>query len=200
MENTRSVPANLVHLVTVILIGFPIGIAYAQNNVVEGVSPRHWVNKPVGPLRGVVARDVFHFVWSRDQILKIESTPDRMRWAGGAATIEESRMVLGNTAIRSRSLTIFFAQDEAADGVKAITEGIDALTIWKVEARDVMIRTHDQIATGGSFILDFRTGAANLNDNVAVSQGHNLVRGERLLFDLRTGTSRLEGPKFWRVY
>jgi lipopolysaccharide export system protein LptA len=96
---------------------------------------------------------------------------------------------------------VFFAQDEALEGVKAVgAAGIDARTIWKVEARDILIRNRDQVARGGSIIVDFRKGVTNLNDNVVVAQGPKLLKGERLLFDLRTGTSRLEGPEFWRVY
>src|SRR5260221_5678945 len=121
-----------------------------------------------------------------------------MRAAGDVATFEESRMVLRNTTIRCRFLTVFFAQDEAADGVKAVgPRGFGTRTISKVEGRgDVIIVHQDQTATGGAITIDFRTGAANLNDRVVVSQGHKVLRGDRLLMDLRTGMSRLEGPKF----
>jgi hypothetical protein len=105
------------------------------------------------------------------------------------------------TAIRSRSLTVFFAPDRAAFGFEAVGAAcIDTRTIWRVEARDVTIRNHDQIAAGGLITIDFRTGVANLNDHVFVAQGPNSLKGKHLFFDLRTGISRLEGYEFWNVY
>lgn len=88
----------------------------------------------------LVARDVFHFIWSRDQILKIESAPKSMRSAGDVATLEQGRVVIGNTVVRCKFLTVFFAPHEAADGAKAVgPPGIGDQAIWKVEGRQVMM-------------------------------------------------------------
>jgi hypothetical protein len=103
----RSMRIKVVHLVIVTLIGFPISDADAQNNV-GSAPPRPLILKPVGPLRSVT-QGVFHFTWNRDQVLKIDSTPARMRAAGTVATFEESCVVLGDTAIRVRSLSSFRA-------------------------------------------------------------------------------------------
>jgi hypothetical protein len=77
MEEMRRVCVKFVHLVIVTLIGFSIGAAYAQNDV-RSAPPGLWIFKilkPAGPLRRVT-HDVFRFVWSRDQVLKIDSTLD----------------------------------------------------------------------------------------------------------------------------
>jgi lipopolysaccharide export system protein LptA len=125
-----------------------------------------------------------------------------MRSGATAATFEESGVALGDTAIRSQSLTVFLAQDEATDGVKAVgVPGIDGRTIWKIEARRrVVLRNRDQIAIGEFVTIDFRTGEANLNGNVIVAQGPNSLKGEHLFLDLRTGRSRLDGYEYWIVY
>ena len=143
--------------------------------------------------------DVLHFIWSRDQILKIVSAPNMIRLAGDVATVGESRMVLGNTVIRCRFLTVFFTHDEAANGIKAVgPAGIGDRTISKVEGRgDVIIVHQHETATGGVITIDFGTGVANLTDDVTVFGGRKAIHGDRLLMDLRTGRSRLEVPKVW---
>jgi len=78
--------------------------------------------------------------------------------------------------------------------------GIDARTIWKVEARDISIKNRDQLTIGQSITIDFRTGVTNRNGHVVAVQGPNVLKGEHLFLGLKAGTSRLEGPECRRVY
>jgi hypothetical protein len=67
-----------------------------------------------------VMHDAFHFTWSREPAIKIDSVLDRVSRASNVSTSKESRVVLENAVVRCRYLTVFFVQDEAADGVKVV--------------------------------------------------------------------------------
>jgi lipopolysaccharide export system protein LptA len=148
---------------------------------------------------GQGALDVFHgFFHGRDQLVQIETTLGQARLTSDVAIYAGNiRVVRGDSTVRCRSLTVFYAQEEAASGVKAIgPELIGTRSIWKIEARGgVLIERQDQVATGEFIIVDFRTNLASLNGNVIATQGQNVLRGGRLLMDLTTGTSRLEPRK-----
>ncbi|HKD28826.1 MAG TPA: LptA/OstA family protein [Xanthobacteraceae bacterium] len=148
---------------------------------------------------GQDAPDVFHgFSSNRDQPLQIEGTPGRAPLANSVAIYTGNiRIVRGDTTVRCRLLTVYYVQEGAADGIKAIGPGsIGTRNIWKVEARGGVLVTHqDQVATGEFTIIDFRTNSASLNGNVIATRGQTVLRGGRLLSDLTTGASRLEPPK-----
>jgi lipopolysaccharide export system protein LptA len=53
----------------------------------------------------------------------------------------------------------------------------------------------DQTATGEVGIYDLKTSTVTLTGNVLMTQGKNVLRGERLWVDLATGVSRVEPGK-----
>lgn len=65
--------------------------------------------------------------------------------------------------------------------------------IRKLEASGgVIVTSKDQKATGDFGIFDMPTNTATLIGNVVVTQGPNVIRGEKLVVDLTTGLSRVE--------
>lgn len=56
----------------------------------------------------------------------------------------------------------------------------------------VILTQNDQIATGDNLNFDAKTNTATLLGNVSVTQGQNLVRGDRLVLDLTTGEAHVE--------
>jgi len=69
----------------------------------------------------------------------------------------------------------------------------DAHDIRRIEAyTDVTVTTKDQNATGDVGIYDLKAKTITLTGNVVVSQGKNVVRGDRVVVDTTTGYSRVE--------
>ena len=53
----------------------------------------------------------------------------------------------------------------------------------------------DQTATGERGLFDMQANTVTLIGNVVVTQGQNVMRGERLVVDLTTGVSRVDAGK-----
>jgi lipopolysaccharide export system protein LptA len=58
-----------------------------------------------------------------------------------------------------------------------------------------LVTQKDQTATGESGIFDMQANTVTLLGNVVISQGQNVVKGDRLTVDLTSGTSRVECGK-----
>ena len=54
----------------------------------------------------------------------------------------------------------------------------------------MVVTQKDQTATGDTGLFDMRTNTVTLIGNVVVTQGQNVLRGERLVVDLTTGVSQ----------
>ena len=59
----------------------------------------------------------------------------------------------------------------------------------------VLVTQKDQTATGESGVFDMQANTVTLLGNVVISQGQNVVKGDRLTVDLASGTSRVECGK-----
>jgi lipopolysaccharide export system protein LptA len=68
-----------------------------------------------------------------------------------------------------------------------------AQNIRRIEARGgVTVLTKDQNASGDLGIYDLKTKTITLSGNVVVSQGQNVIHGERVVVDMVTGNARVE--------
>jgi lipopolysaccharide export system protein LptA len=56
----------------------------------------------------------------------------------------------------------------------------------------VTVVTKDQSASGDLGIYDLKTKTITLSGNVVVSQGQNVIHGERVVVDTETGNARVE--------
>jgi len=108
----------------------------------------------------------------------------------------------GDSTMRSREMKVHY-EGSLREGQKATTEkpAPDQQTvrndasqrIRRIEAiGGVIITNKDQKATGDFGVFDMRTNTATITGNVVLSQGPNVMRGERLVVDLKTGHSKLE--------
>jgi lipopolysaccharide export system protein LptA len=71
-----------------------------------------------------------------------------------------------------------------------------AQQIRRLEARGgVTVTQKDQTATGDTGLFDMQANTVTLVGNVVVSQGRNVIRGSKLVVDLTSGVSRVEGGK-----
>ena len=78
-----------------------------------------------------------------------------------------------------------------------------AQNIRRIEARGgVTVVTKDQNASGDIGVYDLKTKTITLSGNVTVTQGQNVMHGERVVVDMVTGNARVEsgsGPNTGRV-
>ncbi|HWK98183.1 MAG TPA: LptA/OstA family protein [Pseudolabrys sp.] len=142
------------------------------------------------------------FSQNRDEPVHIESNTLEVRDKDKVATFSgDVRVKQGDTAMRSRDLVVFYEQEGGAQSggkpMPAATAGPGgSQKIKRLEARgDVVVTQKDQTATGETGIFDMKTNTVTLNGNVVMTQGKNILRGDKLMVDLTTGVSRVESGK-----
>ena len=120
----------------------------------------------------------------------------------------------GDSTLRCRQLKVFYEgaiisgqKDKAPQSAKAAEPAPTgkATPVGKTVQNDptqrirrleaiggVIVASKDQKATGDFGVFDMRTNTATITGNVVVTQGPNLLRGEKLVVDLNTGWSQME--------
>jgi lipopolysaccharide export system protein LptA len=142
------------------------------------------------------------FSQNRDQPVHIEAATLEVRNKDQVATFSGNvKVTQGDTVMRCKSLLVFYEQNgEDADKGKtmqAATPGPDGQQkIKRLEARgSVVVTQKDQTATGSLGIFDMKTNTVDLTGDVLMTQGQNMLRGDRLIVDLTSGVSRVESGK-----
>lgn len=142
---------------------------------------------------------------NKDAPVQIEAATLEVHDKSKTATFSGNVQVIqGDTTMRCRSLVVFYGQDiglgepaaEATTGtaVKSPLAGTKgAQNIRRIEARGgVTVLTKDQSASGDLGIYDLKTKTITLSGNVVVSQGQNVIHGDRVVVDTETGNARVE--------
>src|SRR6201997_4043511 len=139
---------------------------------------------------------------NRDAPVQIEAATLEVHDKSKTATFSGNvQVVQGDTTMRCRSLVVFYGQElgigEAAGTTTtaAIKSPLGApkgaQNIRRIEARGaVTVITKDQSASGDLGIYDLKTKTITLSGNVVVSQGQNVIHGERVVVETETGKSR----------
>jgi len=141
------------------------------------------------------------FSQNRDQPVHIEAATLEVRDKEKQATFSGNvRVIQGDIGLRCKSLVVFYDQGgETGTGssMKAATPGPGGQQkIKKLEARgSVVVTQKEQTATGDLGLFDMTTNTVTLSGNVVMTQGPNVLRGERLVVDLTSGVSRVESGK-----
>ncbi len=141
------------------------------------------------------------FSQNKDQPVHIEAATLEVRDKEKQATFSGNvRVTQGDTGLRCKSLVVFYDQggeNGAGGSMKAATPGPGGQQkIKKLEARgSVVVTQKEQTATGDLGLFDMRTNTVTLSGNVVMTQGPNVLRGERLVVDLTSGVSRVESGK-----
>jgi lipopolysaccharide export system protein LptA len=141
------------------------------------------------------------FSQNRDQPVHIEAATLEVRDKEKQATFSGNvRVTQGDTGLRSNTLVVFYDQGGAnatGSSMKAATPGPGGQQkIKKLEARgNVVVTQKEQTATGDLGLFDMQTNTVTLSGNVVMTQGQNVLRGERLVVDLTSGVSRVESGK-----
>jgi lipopolysaccharide export system protein LptA len=153
-----------------------------------------------GPFQGLTSDQ------KKDQPVQIEAATLEVRDKNKTATFSGNvQVVQGDTTMKCQRLVVFYGQEIgiAADGNPAATKvttskstpGMPqgAQNIRRIEAQGgVTVITKDQNARGDLGVYDLTTKTITLTGNVTISQGQNVIHGERVVVDTTTGNARVE--------
>jgi lipopolysaccharide export system protein LptA len=149
------------------------------------------------------------FSQNRDQPIQIEAASLEMRDKKKEATFAGNvKVVQGDTTMTSKTLVVFYDSSPApaaAPAANAKTAAKSApiqsatpgpggsSSIRRLEARgSVVVTQKDQVVTGETAVFDTKTNLVTMLGGVILTQGKNVLRGDRLMVDMTTGVSRVE--------
>lgn len=148
------------------------------------------------------------FSQNRDQPIQIESATLEMRDKKKEATFAGNvKVVQGDTTMTSKTLVVFYESAPAATApaagsktaakpapIQSATPGPGGTSsIKRLEARgNVVVTQKDQVVTGETAVFDTKTNLVTMLGGVILTQGKNVLRGDRLMVDMTTGVSRVE--------
>lgn len=146
------------------------------------------------------------FSQNRDQPIQIEAASLEMRDKKKEAIFSGNvKVVQGDTTMTSRSLVVFYdstsAPTPAPSAKAAKSTPIQSATpgpggsssIRRLEARGkVVVTQKDQVVTGETAVFDTKANLITMLGGIVLTQGKNVLRGDRLMVDMATGVSRVE--------
>jgi lipopolysaccharide export system protein LptA len=155
------------------------------------------------------------FSQNRDQPIQIEAATLEMRDKKKEATFSGNvKVIQGDTTMTSKTLVVFYESSGGAPagGAPAATPANakaapakgapipaaapgpgGASSIKRLEARgSVVVTQKDQVVTGETAVFDTKTNLVTMLGGVVLTQGKNVLRGDRLMVDMTTGVSRVE--------
>jgi lipopolysaccharide export system protein LptA len=161
------------------------------------------------------------FSQNHDQPIQIEAASLEMRDKKKEATFSGNvKVIQGDTTMTSKVLVVFY--ESSGQGAAAPAPGANTKTaakqapaqsapmqsstpgpggassIKRLEAKgNVVVTQKDQVVTGDTAVFDTKTNLITMlggggGGAVVLTQGKNVLRGDRLLVDMTTGVSRVE--------
>jgi lipopolysaccharide export system protein LptA len=183
------------------IVALTVPGAAAAQSPAQGSAAQSPVQGSAGqsPLQGALQGQ------NKDQPIHIEAATLEVHDKAKTATFSGNvQVVQGDTTMRCRSLVVFYGAEEGAGAAKPAAARLadspaapgmpqGAQSIRRIEARGgVTVVTKDQNASGELGVYDLKTKTITLTGNVVVSQGKNVLHGERVVVDTATGNARVE--------
>lgn len=137
----------------------------------------------------------------QDQPVQIDAKSLEVHDKSKTATFSGSvKVVQGDTTMTCKTLVVFYGQELGLAGGKQIAAANapagavpDAQNIRRIEARgSVTVVSKDQTASGDLGVYDLPAKTITLSGNVVVTQGQNVIHGERVIVDTVTGNAHVE--------
>ena len=120
----------------------------------------------------------------------VEYLPKEHRglYAGGVLATQ------GDTTLKASTLTVFLNDQPGADNAAPSVGAAGGNQIRRIEAvGPVVITSKTQVATANSAIYDHAANSLTLLGNVTLSDGGNISKGGKLVYDLTSGRAILSG-------
>ena len=139
---------------------------------------------------------------NRDQPVQIEAASLEVHDKSKTATFTGNvQVVQGDTTMKCQSLVVFYghevgiAQNDPKQA-SAMPGPKGAQDIRRIEAHGgVTVVTKDQNASGDLGVYDLQSKTITLTGKVIVTQGQNVIHGERVVVDTVTGNARVESSE-----
>ena len=158
------------------------------------------------PAAGPPVQSLLQGGQDKDQPVQIEAASLEVRDKNKTATFAgDVQVVQGDTTMKCQKLVVFYGQEvgigqggaqagtPAPDTKPAMAGPKGAQNIRRIEARGgVTVITKDQNASGDLGVYDLIAKTITLTGNVVVSQGQNVIHGERVVVDTVSGNARVE--------
>jgi lipopolysaccharide export system protein LptA len=159
------------------------------------------------PAAGPPVQSLLQGGQDKDQPVQIEAASLEVRDKNKTATFSgDVQVVQGDTTMKCQKLVVFYGQEvgiaqkeagqasaPAPDTKPAMAGPKGAQNIRRIEARGgVTVITKDQNASGDLGVYDLIAKTITLTGNVVVSQGQNVIHGERVVVDTVSGNARVE--------
>jgi lipopolysaccharide export system protein LptA len=176
-----------------------LGVTAATGGLAQKNPPPPQNQGPPNALQG--------FSQNRGQPVKIESDKLEVRDKDKMATFTGNvHVTQGDTELHSKVLVVFYVDNSKPgpappNAMKTAPPGASSGSgeqqqIRRIEATGgVLVTQKDQNAVGDSGTFDMPSNTVTLNGNVIVTHGKDVVRGQRLVVDLNTGVSRIDGGR-----
>ncbi len=107
------------------------------------------------------------------------------------------RVLQGGALLEAPVLRVFYTKDSEQGSTAGATQSsIAGSQVSRLEAGPgVTVRSGDQVATADQAVFEMATDLVTMTGNVLLTQGENVVRGERLVVNLTTKIGRMEGGR-----
>lgn len=136
------------------------------------------------------------FARNRDQPVRINADALEVRDKDKVAVFSGNVIVTqGDTTLRSKDLMVFY--DGSVGAPQGGDQPVQKGQIRKLEATGgVVVKTKEQTATGDSGTFEMKSNTVTLvGKPVVLTQGPNVIRGQKLVVDLISGISKFEGGR-----
>ena len=128
-----------------------------------------------------------------DQPIQIESDRLEIRDTDKIAVYSGNvRVQQGVTTLTTTTLNVHYSGDAK--------NGAPGSTVDRIEAGPpVVVKAEDRTATGDHALFEMDHDMVTLTGNVVLTQGDNVVHGERLVVNLKSRQARMEGGRVQTV-
>ena len=143
-----------------------------------------------GPALAQVSGEAFQgFSSGSDDPINIEADRLEVRDEEKVAVYSGNvRVQQGGTILKAPQLTVHYIGDAA--------NGAPGSAVDRIEAGSpVVVESGDQTATGNNAVFEMQRDLVTLSGDVVLTQGGNVVRGERLVVDLNTKQANIQGGR-----
>ncbi|HZH11513.1 MAG TPA: LptA/OstA family protein [Microvirga sp.] len=112
--------------------------------------------------------------------------------------------VQGESTMKCTAMTVYYEQQnrdgDAQPAAGSTAQGPSESAIKKIECKGpVTIVSRTQVATGDNATFDRGANKILLSGNAALSDGPNVTRGERVVYDINTGVASIDTKPGGRV-
>jgi lipopolysaccharide export system protein LptA len=104
--------------------------------------------------------------------------------------------VQGESTMNCTLMTVYYEQNREGGGGPPAAAGANDSSIKKIDCKGpVTIVSKTQVATGNNASFDRTANKIFLTGNAVLSDGPNVTKGERVVYDLDTGVANVEGGR-----